>query len=146
MRQHQRGGDCMSGNRPRTASSRFNSLIATATASDEFALSIRRRRTRTAGSLSLIAHLRTNTWASKKELIRTGPTELGKLASKIPAGRGLLMSCAFDLLVASNVNPHAQGQQISRDLADWLLVHNSPYGQPHQGKPYDQCYSCNAGN
>jgi hypothetical protein len=87
----------MSGNSPRTASSRFNSLIAAATAWDEFAFSIRRRRTRTAGSLSLIAHLRTNTWASKKELIRTGHAKLGKLASNTPAGRGSLMSCAFDL-------------------------------------------------
>jgi hypothetical protein len=87
----------MSGNSPRTASSRFNSLIAPATAWDEFAFSIRRRRTRTAGSLSLIAHLRTNTWASKKELIRTGHAKLGKLASNTPAGRGSLMSCAFDL-------------------------------------------------
>jgi hypothetical protein len=87
----------MSGNSPRTASSRFNSLIAAATAWDEFAFSIRRRRTRTAGSLSLIAHLRTNTWASKKELIRTGHAKLGKLASNTPAGRASLMSCAFDL-------------------------------------------------
>jgi hypothetical protein len=38
---------------PRTASSRFNSLIAPATDWDEFAFSVRRRRTRTAGSLSL---------------------------------------------------------------------------------------------
>src|SRR5262245_55576213 len=101
----------MSGSSPRTASSRFNSLIAPATAWDEFAFSIRRRRTRTAGSLSLIAHLRTNTWASKKELIRTGRAKLGKLASKIPAGRGSLMSGAFDLRTCGRHDGHVAANE-----------------------------------
>src|SRR5205814_962066 len=63
----QRIGDAASGSSPRAASSRFSSSIALVTVSEEFAFSIRRRRTRTAGSLSLIAHLRTKTCASKKE-------------------------------------------------------------------------------
>ncbi len=94
-------GDSTSGKSPRTASSRLSPLIALAIASDELACSIRRSRTRTAGSLSLIAHRRTNTCASKKEAIRTGRGRFGRLAQNSPTGRRSLISPpSADLFVA----------------------------------------------
>jgi hypothetical protein len=85
----------MLGNNPLVASSRFNSSMALLVVSAEFAFSIRRRRMRTVGSLSLIAHRRTNTCASKKELIRTGHAKLGKFASNRLAFRTSLISLHF---------------------------------------------------
>src|SRR5271166_1262357 len=85
----------MLGNNPLVASSRFNSSMALLAVSAEFAFSIRRRRMRTVGSLSLIAHRQTNTWASKKELIRTGHAKLGRLASNRLAFRTSLISLPF---------------------------------------------------
>src|SRR5215217_67796 len=53
--------------------------------------SIRRRSARIAPSLSLIAHRRTKTWASWKELIRTGLLRRGRQASNFRAIRTSFM-------------------------------------------------------
>ena len=67
--------DGPSGSSPLADSSLFNSSTALPAVSELFARSMRRRSTRIVRSLSLIAHLRTNTWASERNL--SGPAGSG---------------------------------------------------------------------
>src|SRR6266540_5195012 len=67
------------------------SWMAVSADSELFARSIRRRSARIARSLSLIAQRRTKTWASWKELMRTGLPRRGRQASNSRAIRTSFM-------------------------------------------------------